>query len=106
MKLRTIFLAPGRVAPGMTLAEPVLDKAGHRLLSSGTILDTVTLDHLSRRGVEAIAVLLPDTRDEETIAKEISAAESRVADIFRGSGSAARDALQSAVLQFRRDSTR
>ena len=70
------------------------------------MLDTSTLDRLSRRGIEAIAVLLLDTRDGETIARELSDAEARVANIFRGTGSPARDALHAAVLQFRQESIR
>ena len=106
MKSRTIFLPPGRVAPGMTLAAAVLDHEHHTLLSAGTVLDTSTLDRLSRRGIEAIAVLLLDTRDAETIARELGDAETRVANIFRGTGSPARDALHAAVLHFRQESIR
>lgn len=106
MKSRTIVLPPGRVAPGMTLAAAVLDRDGHALLAAGTVLDTDTLDRLSRRGIEAVAVLLVDARDAETIAQEVSNAEARVAQIFRGTGSPARDALRSAVLQYRQESTR
>ncbi len=105
MKPRTIFLAPGRVAPGMTLAAAVHDRDHHTLLAAGTVLDTNTLDHLTQRGVEAIAVLLLDTRDAETITLEMRAAESRVAEIFRGTGSPAREALHAAVLLYRQEST-
>jgi hypothetical protein len=106
MKSRTIVLPPGRVAPGMTLAEPVYDRERHQLLAAGTVLDTRTLDRLSQRGIEAVAVLLLDTRDEDTIAHELHNAESRVARIFRGEGSPARAALQAAILDYRRQTTR
>lgn len=105
MKTRTIFLPPGRVAPGMTLAAAVVDHDHHVLLAAGTVLDPITLDRLSRRGIESIAVLLPDTRDATTIAQELRSAESRIATIFRGTGSPAREALHSAVLRFRQEST-
>ncbi len=106
MKLRMICLAPGCVAPGMTLASAAMDQEGRVLLAEGTVLDHATLDRLSRRGIEAIAVLVPDTRDAETIAQELRLVESRVAQIFRGSGSAARQELQASVLGYRRESTR
>ena len=104
MKSRTIFLASGRVAPGMTLAETVWDKEGHALLAAGTVLDTATLDRLSRRGVEAIAVLLLDTRSAETIERELRRAQERVEKIFRGDGSPARRALRAAVERYRQES--
>lgn len=96
----------GRVAPGMTLAAAVLDKDRNTLLAAGTELDNKTLDRLSRRGIEVVAVLTPDTRDEETIAQELLSAESRVNDIFRGTGSAARETLHAVVLEYRQESTR
>ena len=106
MKSRTIFLPPGRVAPGMTLAAPVIDKDSHALLAAGAVLDASMLDRLSRRGIEAIAVLLLDTRDEATIANELLSVEARIAQIFRGTGSPAKHALHAAVLNFRQESTR
>lgn len=106
MKSRTIFLPPGRVAPGMTLAAQVIDKDGHALLAAGTVLDASILDRLSRRGIEAMAVLLLDTRDEAVIAEELLRVEERIAQIFRGTGSPARNALHAAVLNFRQESTR
>lgn len=106
MKYRTITLAPGRVAPGMALAGNVMDKDGNALLTTGTVLDIGTLDRLSRRGIEAIEVRLPDTRDAETIAREVAHAEARVARIFRGTGSPARTQLQAAMLRYRQESMR
>lgn len=106
MKYRTITLAPGRVAPGMALAGNVVDKDGNALLTTGTVLDTGTLDRLSRRGIEAIEVLLLDTRDAETIAQEVERAEARVALIFRGAGSPARTQLQASMLRYRQESTK
>lgn len=105
MKTRTIFLPLGRVAPGTALAAAVLDRDHHTLLATGTVLDESTIDRLSRRGIESVAALLPDTRDAETIAQDLRDAEARVANIFRGAGSPAREALHAAVLQFRRESS-
>ncbi len=101
MKTRTICLAPGRVAPGMTLAAAVTGLDGQVLLSAATVLSPETLDRLIRRGIETVSVMLLDTRDEETIAMEIRAVKSRVELIFRGCGSAAREDLRSAILDYR-----
>lgn len=106
MKTRALCLSPGRVAPGMTLARAVTDRDGNTLLAAGTELDSAMLDRLIRRGVEAMTVLVADTRDAETIAGELAAAEARVAYIFRGHGSESRDALQKAVLDYRLENTR
>ena len=106
MKSRIICLAPGRVAPGMALAAAATDREGRVLLAAGAVLDTGMLDRLNRRGVEAVFVHLLDTRNAETIAHELQLAESRVAQIFRGSGSPARQSLQSAILSYRREVTR
>lgn len=94
-------LAPGRAAPGMVLAKPIADREGVPLLTAGTELDSAMLERLIRRGVGAVSVLIPDTRDERMIAEEIAAIEKRIAHIFRGSGSPARDELRSTILSFR-----
>ena len=101
MKSRIICLAPGLVAPGMTLAISVTGHDGQSLLSAGTVLDSEMLERLIRRGVETVSVLLLDARDEETIAQDVNAAKSRVDYIFRGNGTPAREALRSAILDYR-----
>ena len=104
MKTRTLYFAPGRAAPGMTLARPAQDKEGHTLLAAGTTLDSAMLERLIRRGVEAIAILAVDNRDAATIADEICQAEQRLTAIFRGPGSNARADLHAAILAYRRES--
>jgi len=106
MKLRTLHFSPARVTPGMELAKAVTDRDGHALLASGTLLDAEILDRLIRRGVESVAVLVQDARDEEKIANELRLAEERVGAIFRGPGSAARAVLHAAVLNYRRESVK
>jgi hypothetical protein len=106
MKSRTVFFAPGRVAPGMTLARATTDRDGKTLLAQGTILDSEMLERLIRRGVETVAVLVLDTRDEETIAEQLQTTESRVNTIFRGESSPARETLRAAILNFRLESTK
>jgi hypothetical protein len=104
MKVRTLHFAPARVTPGTKLAKAVNDRDGHALLAAGSVLDAEILDRLIRRGVESVAVLVQDTRDEETIATELRLAEERVAAIFRGSGNPARAVLQAAILNYRLES--
>lgn len=100
-KQRILCLAPGRATPGMTLARDLPDREGKPLLAAGTVLDVATLDRLIRRGVTTVTVLVADTRDAETLASERLAFEKRIAHIFRGTSSPAREALRSAVLAFR-----
>ena len=106
MKTRTVCLSPGRAMPGMMLAAPVKGHDGHILLAGGAELDAETLERLLKRGIETLYVQVLDTRDEDTIAQEMRAAEQRVEHIFRGEGSAARAALRAAVLAYRLESVR
>ena len=106
MKSRIIHLPILSVTPGMVLALPIMDHAGRTLFAAGTELDAEMLDRLNKRGVETLAAQVIDTRDAESIDRELQAAESRVRKIFRGTGSPARDALQAAVLRHREEDTR
>lgn len=106
MKTRIVCLAPGRVTSGMTLAAAAQDRAQRTLLSAGTVLDGAMLERLCQRGVETITLSVPDHRDAATIARELGEAETRVALIFRGEGSPARDELHSAILRYRQESAR
>lgn len=105
IKQRILCLAPGRATPGMVLARPVLDREGAVLLSPETVLDLTMLERLIRRGIDAISVLVPDSRDEETIARELASVRNRVEVIFRGPTDAAREELRAAVLAFRIETT-
>lgn len=101
MKTRIVCLPPGLLQPGMTIAAAVLSPQGAVLLAAGVELDREHIDGLRRRALEAVCVSLPDTRDAATIATEQAAATARVDYIFRGDGSASRQALQAAVRTFR-----
>ena len=105
-KQRIMCIAPGRAAPGMTLAKPVHDREGAILLTAETVLDPAVLERLIRRGVEAISVRVPDHRDEETIVRELADVRARIDTIFRGPGSAARNQLRDAVLGYRIENAR
>ena len=104
-KQRLIRLPPGRAAPGMTLAAPVRDHEGSILLAADTLLDPALLERLLKRGVQAILVRVPDHRDEEMIARELAEVRARIETIFRGPGSAAREQLRKAILEYRTGST-
>ena len=106
MKSRSIFFAPGRAAPGMTLAKAICDRDGKTLLATGTVLTAEILDRLIRRGVPALCVQVLDARDDETIASELATASARVEAIFRGPGSSAREELHQAILNYRLETTR
>ncbi len=103
MKSRNIFFAPGRAAPGMTLAKAIADRDGNTLLAAGTVLTAEILDRLIRRGVQTLCAQVLDARDDETIAGELATANARVATIFRGPGSAARDELRQVILSYRQE---
>lgn len=101
MKTRLVCLPLGELAPEMTVAAPVLSPHGGVLLAAGAQLDEQLLENLRRRGIEFVSVALPDARDPATIAAEQAAAAARVSHIFRGAGSATRQALQAVVAAYR-----
>ena len=106
MKSRNIFFAPGRAAPGMTLAKAIADRDGNTLLAAGTVLTAEMLDRLIRRGVQTLCAQVLDARDDETIASELANANARVETIFRGAGGPARDELRQVILNYRREATK
>ena len=106
MKTRTIHLPVLCVVPGMTLALAITDRTERTLFTAGTVLDADMLNRLNKRGVESVAVLVTDTRDAAAIEEELVVARTRVLHIFRGTGTAARDALQAAVLNHREEGAR
>ncbi len=105
MKLRRITIAPGSATPGMVLAKPVVDHDGNTLLAAGTELGAELIERLLRRRTQTVCVELADTRDAPTIANEVRVARERVDTIFRGPGSAAREALRAAILAYRQETT-
>lgn len=106
MKSRILCLPPAKITPGMMLAKAITDRDGHTLLAAETRLELEMLDRLVRRGIESVFILATDTRDEETITRELLDAQARVENIFRGKTSPAREALHAAILDFRLESTR
>lgn len=102
MKTRIVCMPPGQLAAGMIVAAPVNGPQGAVLLAAGAALDDHSLEQLRRRGVSFVCVSLVDSRNEDTIASEVAAAEARVGYIFRGEGSASRQALHQTLLNYRR----
>lgn len=102
MKTRIVCLPPGQLQPGMTVASPVTGAQGGVLLAAGAELDDHALAQLRRRNIEFVTVSVPDSRDEASIAHDLEAATTRVDFIFRGDGSACRQALRQTILSYRR----
>ena len=102
MKTRIVCLPPGELLPGMIVATQVNGAQGTALIAAGTTLDEPMLEKLKRRGIETLSVVVPDSRDEATIAREIEEAIARIEFIFRGQSSPARDALQETLISYRR----
>lgn len=102
MKTRTTCLPPGLLQPGMTLATPIVGQQGTVLFAAGSTLDEYALKQLGRRAIEFVTVLVPDSRDEEIIAREIAETDARIEFIFRGESSPARTALRNTIMNYRR----
>lgn len=101
MSTKAVCLTPERVTPGSRLARAVARADGHVLLAQGTELDREQLAHLWERGVEYVYIEVDDPRDGAARAADLEAADARVAELFRGPGGEARDALRRAVLAHR-----
>lgn len=102
MKTRTACLTPGQLLPGMTIETPLIGPQGTVLLAAGTTLDEYALKQLGRRAIEFVTVSVPDSRDDETIAREVAETAARVEYIFRGEGSSARASLRNTIMAYRR----
>lgn len=102
MSIKAACLTPERVAPGARLARAVTRADGHILLAPGTELDHERIAQLWERGIEFVYVEVEDRRDDAARAADLSAAEGRVAELFRGPAGEAREALRHAVLAHRR----
>lgn len=99
---RTVCVATLGLKPGARLAQAVRRADGGLLLAAGTELDIDNLRQMIQRGIECVHVLQQETRSAEQIAHDVAAAEARVAHLFRGASSEARDELAAAVTDYRR----
>ena len=89
---------------GMQLAEDLLDTAGHVLLPKGAELSAATLVSLSRRGIEHLAVEIPDAPEDVEGRRE--AMRQRLLQVFRRSGDdPTTRALLHAILEHREKSS-
>ena len=98
---RTVCVATLGLKPGARLAQAVRRADGGLLLAAGTELDIDNLRQMIQRGIECVHVL-QETRSAEQIAHDVAAVEARVARLFRGASSEARDELAAAVTDYRR----
>lgn len=99
---RTVCVPTLGLVPGARLAQAVRRADGAMLLPAGTELEIDQVRQLIQRGVEYVQVLQLETRDAAQIEQDVAAAAARVAHLFRGKGSAARDELGVVVADYRR----
>lgn len=102
MAERSICMSTLAAAPGQRLALAVRRADGEVLLPAGTELEVEHLRHLIQRGIDCIHVAQEETRDATQIGSDIAAAAARVAHLFRGPGSVAREELAATVADYRR----
>lgn len=103
MKMRRLTLPLQEARPGMRLAADVRGPGGSALLAAGTELGEDALAGLRRRGIDCVAVEVPDARSAEDIARELAAMEARVAHLFhRHHDNPDLRELRQAVLDYRR----
>lgn len=101
---RVVCVATQALGAGARLARPVSRANGAVLLHAGAVIDTDQLRLLIQRGIDSVYVLQEDPRDEVQILRDLGAALERVAHLFRGEGSAARQALAETIAEYRRQS--
>lgn len=99
---RTVCVATLSLKPGTRLATAVRRADGALLLAAGTEIDIDQIRQLVQRNIDCVEVLQEETRDEAQIEREVAAAAARVAYLFRGQGSAARDELAGVIADYRR----
>ncbi|MCF8178776.1 MAG: hypothetical protein K9J74_09735 [Sulfuritalea sp.] len=104
MKDREVCIATQALAAGARLAKPVSRANGAVLLHAGAVNDADQLRLLIQRGIDSVYVLQEDLRDEEETHRDVGNALGRVAHLFRGEGSAARQALAETIADYRRQS--
>lgn len=99
---RVVCVSTLRLKPGARLAQAVRRADGGLLLAAGTEIDLDQLRQLVQRGIETVYVSQEETRDAAQIERDVAAAAQRVAKLFRGESSPARDELAAAVADYRR----
>ncbi|MCK9389341.1 MAG: hypothetical protein M0Q22_13240 [Sulfuritalea sp.] len=102
MAERTVCISTLGIKPGARLAQAVRRVDGGLLLAAGTEIDVDQLQQLIQRGIECVHVLQEETRDAAQIERDVAAATARVAHLFRGNSSEARDELAATIADYRR----
>ena len=99
---RTVCISTLGLKPGARLAQAVRRADGGLLLSAGTEVDVDQVRQLIQRGIECVHVLQAETRDAAQIEHDMAAAAERVARLFRGNSSDARNELAAVITDYRR----
>lgn len=99
---RTVCISTLELKPGAHLAQAVRRADGGLLLTAGTQVDADQIGQLIQRGIECVHVLQEETRDPARIERDVAAATERVAHLFRGKSSDARDELAAVITDYRR----
>ncbi len=99
---RTVCISTLGLKPGARLAQAVRRADGGLLLSAGTEVDVDQVRQLIQRGIACVHVLQEETRDAAQIQRDMAAAVERVALLFRGKSSDARDELAAVITDYRR----
>ena len=99
---RTVCISTLGLKPGARLAQAIRRTDGGVLLPAGAEIDADRIRQLIQRGIECVYVLQAETRDAAQIERDMAAAAERVAHLFRGKSSDARDALAAAISDYRR----
>lgn len=102
MAERTVCISTLGIKPGARLAQAVRRPDGGLLLAAETELDIDQIRQLVQRGIEHVYVLQEETRDAAQIERDVAAAAERVAHLFRGRSSDARNELAAVVADYRR----
>lgn len=102
MAERTVCISTLAIKPGARLAQAVRRPNGALLLAAETELDNDQIRQLVQRGIELVYVLQEETRDAAQIERDVAASVERVAHLFRGQSSDARNELAAAVTDYRR----
>ncbi len=102
MTERTVCIATLALVPGMRLAQAVRRPDGALLLPAGAEIDVDQLRQMVQRGIEFVHVAQEEIRDAAQIGSDVAAAVERVAHLFRGKTSDARQELAAVLADYRR----
>ena len=82
MSKHSHYLPLSKITEGMVLADDLLDKVGHILLPSGTVLTASMLNSVAHHQVHQLSVIM-EASDERHVEKEQQSKLDRVNHLFR-----------------------